>query len=73
MKGMTLLPNRPTYRKGTILDAVMVDGKPHCPRCRVPAYGIVDYGMADDDRVRFVMVCPQCLRRVRYAKPLADV
>ena len=64
---------RPAYRRGRILDAVMVDGKPHCPECRVPAYGIVDYGPSGDGAVQFVVVCPNCQARVRYTRALMDI
>lgn len=51
------------------LEAVMVEGRPHCPECRVEASGIVDYGL-DGDRVWFVVTCPQCKRRVRYTRDI---
>lgn len=56
----------------TQLDAVMVDAKPHCPKCRVQAQGIVDYGI-DGDRFWFVVVCPKCRGRVRYTRDIRSL
>lgn len=64
---------RPAYRRGPILEALMVNGKPYCPRCRVLAYGIVDYGPDGEGRVRFVVVCPDCRARVRYTRSLEAI
>lgn len=52
------------------VDAVMVNGKPHCPKCRVQAQGIVDYGIERGTVFWFVVVCPKCESRVRYTRDM---
>lgn len=58
---------------GRLLQGVMENRVPMCPRCGAVVDGrIVRYGMAGERRVRFVREC-QCGRRVRYSRSIRAI